>query len=96
MYWPHSHHFRSLLLFLYVFVCTCVHRLAREMSNHLHFVSLLYCIEKCYILHIYCSTEVSKIVSGAQYVQCDDLSASNLQDKCVFVTTMQHVAQLDA
>jgi len=50
------------------------------------------------MLHItiYCSTEVSKIVSGAQFVQCDDQSASNLQDKCVFVTTMQHVTQLEA
>lgn len=73
----------------------CVHSLTHEMSNYLHFVSLLYCVEKCYVLHIYCSTEVLKIVSGTQLVQCDDHSALNLQDKCVFVTTMQHMAQVD-
>lgn len=66
------------------------------MLNNLHSVLPVDCVKKYYILQIYCSTEVLKIVSGAKFVQFDDHCASNLQYKCVFIFTVQHVAQLDA
>lgn len=66
-------------------------RMAHEMLKHLNLVWLLYFLEKCYILHIRCSTEVWRIVSSARCLQCGHHAAeTSSMTACAFAITLEH------